>query len=142
MRLAGGNWNGEGRVEIFHNGSWGTVCDDLWDINVAVSAPQSARFGSGHGQIWLDNVRCQGQESATVNCQHAGWGVENCGYSEDASAICSSKYNHHYICIAVYSTVTMLIYPQGIPYPKMYDCGISNTNLQSKGPFLFNCYLL
>ena len=122
MRLAGGNWNGEGRVEIFNKGSWGTVCDDFWDINDArvvcrelgypdaVSAPQSAHFGSGDGQIWLDDVRCQGYESSIVNCQHAGWGVEDCGHSEDASVICSSKRNLNCICIAVYSTVTMLIY--------------------------------
>ena len=114
LRLVGGNRPGEGRVEIFHNGNWGTVCDDKWDINdaqvvcrehrygVALSAPPGAHFGSGHGQIWLDDVQCQGNEISIVDCQHAGWGIENCGHSEDASVICSSKYHHKYICIAVY----------------------------------------
>ena len=122
MRLAGGNWNGQGRVEIFHNGFWGTVCDDIWDINDArvicrelgypdaVSALHSAHFGSGSGQIWLDDVQCQGNESSIVNCQHAGWGVENCGHSEDASVICSSKYDDKWICISIYTTVAMLLF--------------------------------
>ena len=57
----------------------------------ADSAPGSARFGSGSGQIWLDDVGCSGSESSIINCQHGGWGVENCGHSEDASVICSSK---------------------------------------------------
>ena len=127
MRLAGGNWNGEGRVEIFHKGYWGTVCDDFWDINdarvvcrelgypVAVSAPRAAHFGSGDGQIWLDNVQCQGHESSILNCQHAGWGVENCGRGKDASVVCSSKYNHSYILpstlllLCVFTTKVSLI---------------------------------
>ena len=107
LRLVGGTWNGEGRVEIRHNGVWGTVCDDYWDLNDAqvvcrelgypgaVSAPQSAHFGAGSGQIWLDDVRCQGHENSFVSCQHRGWGVHNCGHSEDASVICSSGRNGH-----------------------------------------------
>ena len=102
LRLVGGSWNGEGRVEIFYNGNWGTVCDDSWDIkdarvvcrqlgfSNAVSAPHSARFGSGSGQVWLDNVVCFGSESSIVNCRHNGWGSHNCGHIEDASVICSS----------------------------------------------------
>ena len=90
-------------MEIFYNGIWGTVCDDYWDIKDArvvcrqlgfldaVSAPISARFGAGSGQIWLDNLGCSGGEKSIENCPHSGWGEENCDHDEDASVICLSK---------------------------------------------------
>ena len=106
LRLIGGSRPGEGRVEIYYRGSWGTVCDDNWDIKdarvvcgqlgypSAVGAPQSARFGQGSGKIWLDEVQCQGNETSIENCRHRPWGVHDCSHSEDASVICSSKLNN------------------------------------------------
>ena len=106
LRLVGGRWSGEGRVEIFEDRAWGTVCDDGWDMNdaqvvcralgypSAITAPTHARFGKGTGEILLDNVDCKGDEPSIERCSHSGWNEHNCGHHEDASVICSSKYDY------------------------------------------------
>lgn len=101
LRLVNGSTPEEGRVEVFHAGQWGTVCDDSWDLadahvacrqlglGFAVEAVQEAGFGQGADPIWMDDVECKGGESRLVECPFLGFGVHNCSHFEDAGVICS-----------------------------------------------------
>nr|XP_023493698.1 deleted in malignant brain tumors 1 protein-like isoform X13 [Equus caballus] len=103
IRLVDGRSRCEGRIEVYHNGMWGTVCDDLWDINAAhvvcrlldcgegIGALGNGHFGEGVGSILLDNVQCQGNETTLGHCQHLGLFMHNCGHREDAGVICSAS---------------------------------------------------
>ncbi len=103
LRLVGSENSNEGRVEVFHEGEWGTVCDDYWDITDAnVVCKQlgfsgasdfslAAGFGEGSGATLLDDVQCTGDEERLEDCPSRGWGVENCNHNEDAGVICTGK---------------------------------------------------
>ena len=103
MRLVGGSGPHEGRVEVFHNGVWGTVCHNGWDLQdgmvvcrqlgygKAVIALMYAVFGEGSGPIWYDHVQCSGHETNLTQCGHRGLGVHNCFHWADAGVICASE---------------------------------------------------
>uniref|UniRef100_K1QMN9 Neurotrypsin n=1 Tax=Magallana gigas TaxID=29159 RepID=K1QMN9_MAGGI len=102
IRLMGGTSPMEGRVEIYYNNEWGTLCDDSWDSMAAsvvcfmlgfsrenaIPKP-SAYFGQGRGRIWMDDIVCQGTERDLFHCNKSSVGTHNCGHSEDAGVICS-----------------------------------------------------
>ncbi|KAG9264040.1 deleted in malignant brain tumors 1 protein-like [Astyanax mexicanus] len=103
IRLVNGTGNCNGRVEIYHDGQWGTVCGDNWDMKEAevvcrqvgcgraLNSTHSAHFGEGNGPVLLDDVGCSGQENNLISCSHRGLGMTNCSHSEDAGVICSGK---------------------------------------------------
>ncbi|XP_078453440.1 neurotrypsin-like isoform X2 [Lampetra fluviatilis] len=100
VRLVGGSGPHEGRVEVYHAGEWGSVCDDQWDERDAavvcrqlglpgrVRAWTWARFGEGTGPVWVDEGGCTGNELALGDCERAPWGQHDCSHREDAGVSC------------------------------------------------------
>ncbi|XP_042685260.1 CD5 antigen-like isoform X2 [Centrocercus urophasianus] len=101
LRLAGGPRRCAGRLEVQRAGRWGTVCDDGWrGANTAVVCRELGcgeaqgmdgkrpRFGPGVGHIWLDDVRCRGQEKSLQDCAHRAWGYHDCTHREDVGVVC------------------------------------------------------
>ena len=99
IRLVGGSSPSEGRVEVYVDRDWGTVCDIGWDITdatvvcqqlgyeVALSAPGSATFGQGYLDIVVVNAQCIGTEQWLQDCAQIS--TDGCSHSQDAGVVCS-----------------------------------------------------
>ncbi|NXM87377.1 NETR protein, partial [Oenanthe oenanthe] len=89
-----------GRVEVYHDGKWGTICDDQWDdrdaevvcrqlgLSGTPKALSWAHYGQGSGPILLDEVQCSGNELSLDQCKKSDWGQQNCDHIEDAGVSC------------------------------------------------------
>ncbi|XP_059832422.1 scavenger receptor cysteine-rich type 1 protein M130-like [Hypanus sabinus] len=108
LRLSGSDDACAGRLEFYYNGSWGTVCDDSWDLVDANVVCRQLGCGyaleekyldfcvRGTGEVWLDEVRCSGNESHLWKCPSALWGQHDCSHKEDVIVTCSE---HKDMCL-------------------------------------------
>ncbi|XP_025006877.3 scavenger receptor cysteine-rich type 1 protein M130-like isoform X1, partial [Gallus gallus] len=103
LRLVDGGGRCAGRVEVKHEGEWGSICsyDMQWSTReasvvcrqlgcgtVAHTSPY-APFGQGKGRIWLHTIFCDGTETTLQDCSHYGWGNHYCGHEWDVGVICT-----------------------------------------------------
>ncbi|KAI4905904.1 hypothetical protein NFI96_008777, partial [Prochilodus magdalenae] len=101
LRLSGGTGRCSGRLEVYHNAEWGSVCDDLWDIKdaqvvcrqldcgPALSANGSSLFGAGSGPVWLKRVKCRGNETHLWDCPHSLKNHTDCSHRQHAGVTCT-----------------------------------------------------
>ena len=102
VRLRGGQFYYEGRVEVYYNGEWGTVLDNGWDdvdatvvcrqlrLGLSGKAVHGPHFGNGSGPVWMDNALCNGNESSLFNCKIdiSRNNSRNHSHTQDAGVIC------------------------------------------------------
>ncbi|XP_035769399.1 scavenger receptor cysteine-rich type 1 protein M160-like, partial [Neolamprologus brichardi] len=81
-----GGYRCEGYLEVYHNNTWGFVGDTLWSKNTEKVVCKSTHCGepvessvidtlkpSEDRPIWLNELKCEGHESALWECKHPGW---------------------------------------------------------------------
>ena len=106
----------DGRLEIYHNSEWGTICNKGFytpeDSDVACRSIPGKRYTNGRvissklfqgqvpsppDQIWLDNVDCSdavGGEFST--CSNSGFGIHGaCSHEDDVYLRCGEKLDKH-----------------------------------------------
>nr|KAG5703087.1 hypothetical protein BaRGS_012149 [Batillaria attramentaria] len=105
-RLEGGGDN-YGRVEVYANGEWGTVCDRYWDDYDAAVFCRYLGYEDGAvrptddlehatGKVWGPEFNCEGNETMLNDCTHRGWmpvthSLSCFSHTRDAGVFCYSK---------------------------------------------------
>ncbi|XP_030048592.1 deleted in malignant brain tumors 1 protein [Microcaecilia unicolor] len=101
VRLVNGSSDCTGRLEVYYDNEWGTVCNDDWDIRdaavvckqlgcgPATETVQQNPFGPGSGPVWLKRVFCSGSESYLSQC--GSWTSQQfvCKHIHDVGVTCA-----------------------------------------------------
>ena len=114
LRLRGGPSHNEGRLEIYHDNEWGTVCDDFFGRRDAKVACKQMGYTGAEAYLtdvavapgrrfWLDDVNCIGSEEKLIECFYNSnvrnsssrtdpqWGIANCIPSEQVGVRCTAS---------------------------------------------------
>ncbi|NWX35985.1 C163A protein, partial [Notiomystis cincta] len=101
VRLVGSSGRCAGRVEVYSDGMWSTVCQEGWELQdaavvcrelgcgTALEAPSSAHFSPGTGPLWPYIPNCSGTEESLWECGRSERG--ECGSGGRAGAVCSEQ---------------------------------------------------
>ena len=100
VRLVGGKSENEGRVEIYYNNTWGTVCSYYWDnrdsdtlclqlgYTGAIKYYLSPLSDKESSPVWMNRVQCNAYEICLGKCQFTGFGNNQCQHSQDVFVSC------------------------------------------------------
>ena len=100
VQLVGGKSENEGRVEIYYNNTWGTVCSTYWnkyDSNTvcwqlgyteAIKYYLSPLSDQENSPVWMNKVYCGAYEICLGKCPFAGFGDNNCRHRQDVFVSC------------------------------------------------------
>ncbi|GIL93233.1 hypothetical protein Vretimale_8099 [Volvox reticuliferus] len=105
IRLVGGRYPGEGRVEMFDGQDWGTICDDtFWYAEAEVVCRQLGYatgtvvrdWGGGTGPILMASVDCRFDYETLMPALHLcyqSYRGNDCRHSEDVGVRCQGRLN-------------------------------------------------
>ena len=100
-------------MEVYHDGAldaaWATVCDPYWSAEAArvvcreLGLPTSnarvasvGQFGEGEGDMYFNNLYCEGSESRLSECRYLEREYHNPTCSHGVGVICGGRWTYMY----------------------------------------------
>ena len=100
IRLVDGGAPNQGRVEIYINDSWWTICDNWFGYDegrvvckqlglpALYDVYYGGTFGQGNGSRLREEYNCQGSETSLLNCSKTGYISYSCDRWDDVGITC------------------------------------------------------
>ena len=144
VRLQGSPYASTGRLEIWRNNTWGSICNERFTIEAAnvvcrqlgfdqaLDYTPGGYFGQSTGPIHMSNVMCNGNEAAITDCTFST--THSCDHSQDVGIYCQGiLYLHVHgtihglvtfirICLLVVPTVPINTGIDTLIYNIMFYC--------------------
>ena len=110
VRLQGSPYVSVGRLELWRNEMWGSVCNEHFTIEAAnvvcrqlgfdqaLDYTPGGYFGQSTGPIHMSNVTCTGNEASITDCTFST--TRSCNHSQDIGIFCQGICNYNY-CMCV-----------------------------------------
>ena len=102
MRLQGSPHASAGRLEVWRNNMWGSVCNEHFTIEAAnvvcrqlgfdqaLDYTTGGYFGQSTGPIHMSNVTCIGYEAFIAGCTFST--THSCNHTQDVGIFCQGTY--------------------------------------------------
>ncbi|KAG7214371.1 hypothetical protein INR49_023082 [Caranx melampygus] len=99
-RLVGGSSGTSGRLEVYMNGQWGSICDTHWtDRDASVicrqlglgeigTALQHSYFSPG-SIFHYERLGCRGNEKSLLECRSRRFVTADCNHGNEAGVVCA-----------------------------------------------------
>ena len=109
VRLQGSPHVSVGRLEVWRNDVWGSVCNEDFTIETAnvvcrqlgydqaLDYTPGGYFGQSTGPIHMSNVMCTGDEDTITDCTFST--THSCDHSQDVGIYCQGMYIYSSVII-------------------------------------------
>ena len=111
LRMVSEDQQCAGWLEVFYNGTWGSVCrSPMEDITVSIICSQlgcgdsgslnfSVALREGSRPQWVDGIRCRNTDTSLWQCPSDPWNCSSCSPKEEAYISCSGELLCFCVCL-------------------------------------------
>ncbi|XP_078573379.1 MAM and LDL-receptor class A domain-containing protein 1-like [Branchiostoma floridae x Branchiostoma japonicum] len=150
VRLVDGAMFGEGRVEIYYDHEWGTICNRSWtqtngdvicsQLGYTRALSRSQQYPApASTPIHLDDVSCSSANVTKISsCSHSRWGHyhPHCDHQRDVSVACTGQW--HRCRDTEFTCSNTICVPPEVRCDFTNDCG-DNSDEQGCGEYPGRC---